>query len=228
MAARRNARRATFIALAALALLAALGPASAAPAKAPRVPKAPQVVDPLGDANYVNTGQGNYFGVNHGGVAGPVDASEAADIQRVWFETRGKYLHAYIQVESLEADETAIHYSVLANPTPQERYGNLTAYCSQFHVALTGGSINTNAKAEAWFTTNCRGYEAKARTWELPDGTGVIDIYVPRSTFFDKKLLAPVGLTAHIVSDATQPMSPDPFSAGWIDSTEPGETYRLP
>ena len=166
--------------MAALLALSSLGvsvPAGAVTdARSSEVPKNVSLVDPAGDANYLNTQR---LVVRRGDVSTPADASGAADVLALWFTHDRKTVTAHIQTEApVNPSESAYVFRVHIDP------GSGTG-CLWFE-AITAGPNNPDGP-HAVFADTCN----SGATWEatvgmrptfteLPDGTGLVRIEAQR------------------------------------------------
>ncbi|MGH2729911.1 MAG: hypothetical protein ACRDJI_04805, partial [Actinomycetota bacterium] len=85
------------------------GALTAAPAAqaAPEVPAEPNIVDPPGDANYINNNQTQgQSGNNH---TTPADASSLADILAVWFTHDAEKISVHVQTEAPQPSSGAAY-----------------------------------------------------------------------------------------------------------------------
>lgn len=146
----------------ALSMAAALGLLLTLSMNATAAPK-PQIVDPVGDANFVND-QGTGDGSN--GDQTPADAGTVSDITDVTIWNNAKALYINFATEAAPPAATGIGYRVRANPDATG------TYCLTFEVYHPGAN-NALTTAVGYFRDVCAGGEAVpikilGSQWEIP------------------------------------------------------------
>lgn len=146
----------------ALSMATALGLFLALSLNATAAPK-PQIVDPLGDANFVND-QGTGDGSN--GDVNPADAGTVSDITDVTIWNNAKTLYINFATEAAPPATTGIGYRVRTNPDATGQY------CLTFEVYHPGAN-NALTTAVGYFRDVCAGGEAVpikilGTQWEIP------------------------------------------------------------
>jgi hypothetical protein len=186
---------------------------------APKVPAKPNIVDPAGDANYLN-GQG--FEESQGDNVTPADVGSLSDILAVWFTHDADKVNAHIQTEAAPSGTNAsIFFRVMVDPVGED------PDCLRFQGATAGltstsepfGSLrDLCGDADETYT---EGIEFTIETG--PKESGLYTISVPRSTHpafaNGTKLLAPTAHSRNYLADAV--------TAPQIDNTKPGTDYVL-
>ena len=108
----------------------------------------PNIVDPLGDANFVNdqgTGDGSF------GDQTAADAGTVSDIVEVTISNDKKNLYVFFGTEAAPPAATAVGYRLRVNPD-----GTGGAYCLLFEVFYQGAN-NTLTAPEARLVDTCEG-----------------------------------------------------------------------
>lgn len=174
-----------FITLIAGALVASVF--SVAPAGAQEVPAEPNIVDPPGDANFLNEGTIPGAGHNH---STPADASSLADILAVWFTNDAESVFLNIQTELAPPGSNGIHFSVYTNPG-EGSAGSSSLGCLRFRIVIPGtgpggGSYQGEQTVKIHDRCNIGGSftdapDGELAIQELADGTGLITVKAPRS-----------------------------------------------
>ena len=147
----------------ALSIAAALGLLLTLSMNATAAPK-PQIVDPVGDANFVND-QGTGDGSNGDQTA--ADAGTVSDITDVTISNNSKSLLINFVTEAAPPAATGIGYRVRANPD-----GAGGAHCLSFEVYHPGAN-NAITTPVGYFRDTCAGGEAVpikilGSQWEIP------------------------------------------------------------
>lgn len=210
-----------------------LAPAGAQEAVAPTVPAEPNIVDPAGDANFINGSTTNpAVGGDH---TTPADASSLGDILAGWFSHDASTVSAHIQVEAPPPGGNGSSYNVYAAPGEGSAGANATG-CLRFWLVLPGtnpggGTFQGPVTAKLHDRCNTGG-----NIWDAPDvqhsiaaledGTGVVTITAPRELsplFADGSVLtAPRVLTASpTVGTTGGAVTPT------VDDTLPGTDYTI-
>lgn len=191
---------------------------------APEVPATPNVVDPIGDANYLNDqGQQGTLGFQGDNVT-PVDGGSVSDIMAAWFTADEANVYAHIQTEAPGPATAALFYRVTADP-------GVGANCLWFQAGApgagnagsTGAALRTVAPCEPVQTVS---EGAEFTQAEGPDGTGIHTIKIPRALspylVDGAKLGTPTAETRHYpntpAAGATAPQ---------IDNTKKGTDYTI-
>ena len=207
---------------------------SAVPAQAaPEVPTAPNVVDPSGDANYLNdqglAGTG-FTGTPavvpaEGDRSTPADGGSVSDILAIWFTSDADNLYTHIQTEAPGPATAALFYRVTVDP-------GVGANCLWIQASAPGAGNVVGAGASLRTVAPCEPVETLTEGVEFlqeegPDGTGIHTIKVPRalSPYLTDgaKLLTPIGQSRHNVSTGT----PAGAVAPQIDNTKPGLEFVI-
>lgn len=108
----------------------------------------PQIIDPLGDANFVNdqgTGDGSF------GDQTAADAGTVSDFTEIALSNDKKNLYVFFSTEAAPPAATAVGYRLRTNPE-----GTGGAYCLFFEVFYPGAN-NTLTAPEAQFRDGCAG-----------------------------------------------------------------------
>lgn len=198
--------------------------------KMPKVPKKVQIIDPPGDANFLNDFGSDESGTPHVGEhATPADASADGDILAVWFTHDEATISAHIQVESLTGS-TPVTFMVRANPG-EGIFASNSVGCVRFRAFVTGSvalAEPTGGSADTYVQDLCNTYfaEAAVTTVELKDGTGLVTITAPRMALpdFDDggRLVKPTALTRQPIGrPGVATFSP------LLDNTVQGSTYKI-
>lgn len=211
----------------------AIGPVSAQDAPAPVIPAEPNIVDPVGDANFINGSMINpAVGNNH--ETGQ-DASSLGDLLAAWFTADQDSISAHVQVELPPPGGNGISYNVYASPGEGSAGAN-TVGCIRFWLVLPGtnpggGSYQGPPVAKMHDRCNTGG-----NIWDSPDveyalataedGTGVVTITSPRdlSPLFAEGsvLVAPTATSASpTVGTTGSALTPT------VDNTDPGTDYTV-
>ncbi|MFN2526988.1 MAG: hypothetical protein ABR505_12130 [Actinomycetota bacterium] len=161
--------------LAAVLGMALIGAEGALPANAQppaRVPKRVQIVDPAGDANYLN-GQGD---PGQGDMSTPADLS-VSDILSVWFTNDADTISVHIQTEVPPPSANAAYlFRVEVNPSGNEEEGCLwfeAAVGGPTYVGETFGRLRDQCAEDAVV-------EGELTIVEAADGTGITTVIIPR------------------------------------------------
>lgn len=163
-------------------LLAGAGGTATAQAASPT---APQVVDPAGDANYLNDGgKGNQYGTPYvGDVITPFDFDDATDLKEIWFTHDRTSVMVHMRTEKPPGfEERTRLYHVSATPDAEVPRA---PDCLLWSVVIgsDGAALNSNY---ARVTDSCKtgdnlgpyiGLEVNV----LSDGSGVVTLITPRS-----------------------------------------------
>jgi hypothetical protein len=192
----------------------------AAGARAERVAEKLTVDDPAGDANYLNS---QYLVIRSGDVAGPVDASAAADILALWFTHDRRSVTAHVQTEAPPSpSDPAYLYRIQFDP-------GVNSNCLWIQ-AVSAGDANPAGPFGRFQDTCSQGSEwseedgIRTTFRKGPSGTGVVSITVPRTMH---PLFENGGdlQTPHV---SVRNFHYDLVYAPQIDDTRFGTTYRLP
>jgi hypothetical protein len=182
---------------------------------APEVPAEPNIVDPPGDANYVNNNQtGGQGGNNH---TGPTDASSLADILAVWFTHDAEKISVHVQTEAPQPSSGAA-YIVFFYANPDE--------CLFAEFAIAAPSYQSDSYAEV--EDSCAGLEpaeGEIISEEGPDGTGIITATFPRSyspSFADGAVIGTPRIEMRNLNGG-----PASLRGPTIDNTDPGTDYTI-
>ena len=189
---------------------------------AAQVPKKVQVVDPRGDANYLNDGTLPLPLQDH---VGPVDASSAGDLLKLWFTHDPRTITAHIQTEAVPGDGAALAFFVMTNAKgARSNFG-----CVEFALRIPARTYL--GEPEAYFRDFCGENEplrGKFHIEELPDGTSILGIQLQRSIseyFAAGQILSdPYVLSRH--TWGSQPHSIR-VNAPTIDKTKRGTSYKI-
>jgi hypothetical protein len=195
---------------------------SALPAKAQTVvPAAPNIVDPAGDANYLNEG---FVGAGQGGDHGtPADASSIGDILAVWFTHTAETISWHVQTEAPHPSSGAAYWiEVNTNPAGGPR-------CLSWDMLMAAPTYQGDSFARV--RDDCAATDSvfgEVVAEELADGTGVVTGTVPRSAHAlladGSTLTEPVAFMRH----ATGPIpSVGTFIQPTIDTTAVGTDYTI-
>ena len=210
-----------------LALVAGLF--GAVPARAQTaVPDEPNIVDPAGDANYLNEGWiGAGQGENH---VTPADNSSIGDILAVWFTNTAETVSWHVQTEAVQPSSGAAYWTeVMTNPD------GAGTYCIAWDIVVAAPTYQSDSFARV--RDECTPGEsipAELTVEELGDGTGVVTGTVAISALppqaADNVLAQPVAAMRH----ATGPIpSQVPQFGGatviqpTIDTTTVGTDYTI-
>ena len=190
------------------------------------VPGAVQIKDPAGDANYLNDQSHPDVPIPpFGDHVLPVSADPAADILSVWFSNDSESVSVHIQTQLPPPGATGIMYRVWTNPDTADPRG-----CLLFGTTFAGTTPTFTRDEYTFFSNQCLGFEkyldAQAEVSQLPDGTGLITITVPRELdpilASGENLFQPWAHTRLLVG-ANQ--SPVVLPYGQIDATKRGSEY---
>lgn len=189
---------------------------------AAKVPKKVQIVDPRGDANYLNDGT---LPLPLNDIVTPVDASSAGDLLKMWFTHDSRTITAHIQTEAVPGDGAALAFFVAANAE-----GATSPFgCVVFALRIPARTYL--GQPEAYFLDLCGTGErlkGKFHIEELPDGTAILRIQLRRSI---SEYFA-VGQTLsdpHVLSRHTWGSQPHSIrhNAPTIDHTKRGTSYKI-
>ncbi|MDQ3962575.1 MAG: hypothetical protein M3277_01455 [Actinomycetota bacterium] len=196
----------------------ATGVFSALPAKAqeaPAVPAEPNIVDPAGDANYINNNNtAGQSGNNH--VTGP-DASSLADILAVWLTNDAEKISIHVQTEAPQPSSGAA-YIVFFRANADD--------CLLAEFAIAAPSYQGDSYAEVEDT--CAGLDpadGEVVSVEGPDGTGIITATFPRAysaSFADGAVIATPRIEMRNLTGG-----PVSLRGPTIDNTDPGSDYTI-
>lgn len=146
--------------------------------------RVPKLLDPIGDANYLNDGgYSNHHGTPFvGNLVTRPDLDDASDLAAVWFTNDASTITLNIQTEAMpEYEGVTRYYWVNANP---ERTQPDSPDCLLWVVLLgdQSASLTTNhARVIDLCQDDYTGIPAELRTAQMIDGSGLITIEVPRS-----------------------------------------------
>ncbi len=180
-----------------------------------------QIQDTVGDANFLNAqGIGSAYGVPFvGNHVTPVDASDAGDITRVWFDHNDRHLIVNIGTEAALSPTTGnIQFGMFANFDPYWNWSNLQIWAS-FEGSQSKGAYVFAACNEDVFL-------ATASTRKTVSGAGLTRIFVPRAD-------CPGSLTQGATISGPQAfsslwaISPDRPNGSAMDTTVRGSDYEL-
>jgi hypothetical protein len=202
--------------LAAVGLVAGALIASPATVQAaPEVPAEPNIVDPPGDANYINNNQTQgQSGNNH---TTPADASSLGDILAVWFTHDAEKISVHVQTEAPQPSSGAA-YIVFFFANPDE--------CLYAEFAIAAPSYQGDSYAEV--EDSCAGLEpaeGEVVSEEGPDGTGIITAAFPRSysaSFGDGAVIGTPRIEMRHLNGG-----PASLRGPTIDNTDPGSDYTI-
>lgn len=187
-----------------------------------QVPKKVQIVDPRGDANYLNE---YTTGPQQEDTVTPVDASSAGDILKVWFTHDPRTITAHIQTEAVPGDGTGLAFFVETNAKGARDYFG----CLEFALRIPARTYL--GKPEAYFSDRCGEAErlsGKFHIEELSDGTAILNIRLQRSIseyFATGQTLS----DPHVVSRHTWGSQSHSIrlNAPTIDHTKRGTSYKI-
>lgn len=169
-----------------------IAPAKAQEAPAVTVPEVVQIDDPVDDANYLNDQSllNNVPPTQDNGT--PADASGTSDLLKVWYTTDAETISVNIQTQvAPPASAGSYIYRVYSNPG-EGSVATSTLGCLRFFVFMPSGNPPVGGYSGPLkaglldycdkginYTTDAA--EGKLTITEMPDGTGVMTITVPRS-----------------------------------------------
>lgn len=228
----------TLALLGAAALLGSLltaGPTAAQEAPvAPPIPAEPNIVDPVGDANFIN-GSTIHPAVGNNNTT-PVDASSIADLKAVWFTNDAKSVSAHIQTELPPPGGNGVSFNVFAAPGEGGAGANAVG-CIRFFVIIPGtnpggGSYQGPPFVKLHDRCNTGGsvFDAPDAEFEIAtaaDGTGIVTITAPREVsplFADGSILKAPTATS---SSPTTGADGVAFVGPAIDNTNVGTDYTV-
>src|SRR5688500_18693590 len=174
-----------------LALSAVLvaGAFTALPAEAQTaIPAEPNIVDPAGDANFIN--DGTQSGLGHNTETGQ-DASGIADIVAAWFTHTETDINVHWQTELAPPGGNGVGYQLFASPGEGEA-GSNTLGCLRFLVNIPGTNPGGGTYQDTpWvrLVDRCNvgtdiyadAVDGTHTIEEGPEGTGIITATFPRS-----------------------------------------------
>lgn len=222
--------------LAAAALVASVF--SALPAKAAvTVPEEPNIVDPVGDANYVHDGHDSRLpiGRNHTSPAGSINAT--GDLAGVWFSNDQDNISVHVQTAVPPRSGWGLSFHVYASPG-EGSAGSSSVGCLRFSTILPGSNagggtyqgqpiVNLHDRCNVggnFFSASTPGeYEIV----DLDDGTGVLTSTWPRSAsplLGDGSILTEPYATAATYTTGAEGIG---FIAVPIDNTDRGVEYAI-
>jgi hypothetical protein len=179
------------------------------------VPAEPNIVDPPGDANYINNNQtGGGSGNNH---TTPADASSLADILAVWFTHDAEKISVHVQTEAPQPSSGAAYIVFF--------YANADE-CLFAEFAIAAPSYQSDSYAEV--EDSCAGVEpgeGEVISEEGPDGTGIITATFPRSysaSFEDGAVIGTPRIEMRNLNGG-----PASLRGPTIDNTDPGTDYMI-
>lgn len=203
--------------------------------EAPAVPAAPNIVDPVGDANLLNSGTAGPLGQDN---VTPVDASSLADLVAVWFSHTADSISVHWQTEAAPPGGNGVGYQAFASPGEGEAGSNTTG-CLRFLLNIPGtnpGGGSYQDKEWVRLLDRCNvgtsifddAIDGTYSISEGPDATGIITATFPRSY---SPLLADGGSLSTPTASANSPLIGEHTNVGYIspstDNTKPGTDYVL-
>lgn len=172
------------------------------------------VVDPFGDANYVND-QGADAGI--GDQVTPTDAASVADLGKIWFTNTADSISVHVQTEAKGPATAGLFYRVQVDPGTGTR-------CLWLQGATAGaGNLTGN---EATLRDTCPSAvptsSGSISFFDGPNGTGIMSLTFPFSAhpaFGPGKILrSPAAHSRHFAGVVTAPQ---------IDNTIAGRDYEI-
>jgi hypothetical protein len=206
--------------------------AQEAPEAPPEVPEEPNIVDPAGDANYLN--DGNIPGSGKNNETGD-DVGSASDIMAVWFDASEGFLNAYVQTEApITADTVPYFFQIYVDPGAGDDC--MTLQGSNGQSGRVDPSASLSLSGDCGAETLSEGAEILFQ--EGPDGTGIMTLRFPQSMHDaladGGQLVTPSARVTHYTYMGDLGV-PNPLSGGTIggvtapaaDNTEVGTDYLI-
>jgi hypothetical protein len=201
------------------------GVLSVAPANAaPDIPATPNIVDPKGDANYLNDqGSSTTPAGYQGDHVTPADAGSVSDVMAVWFGTTPDRLITYIQTEVKgPATASAYLFRIKVDPGSGTNCLWIQGVSSGPSAAGAGASVRDTCSGDTTTQSDV------VPVWEDgPDGSGIFTIDLPReasAAFADGATLAKPILDVRNFTGAYPSPS---LTAPQIDGSAPGTDYLV-
>ena len=214
--------------------LAAL-PVGAQEAPAPAVPATPNIVDPPGDANFLNSGTAGPLGQD---TTTPADASTIGDLLAVWFSHTVDTVSVHWQTEAAPPGGNGIGYQAFSTPGEGEA-GSNTVGCLRFALNIPGTNPGGGSYQDTeWvrLLDRCNvgtsiyddAIDGTYTIHEGPEGTGIVTATFPRSY---SPLLADGQTLVTPTAAANSPLigshSNGAYASPSTDNTKPGTDYAL-
>ena len=193
----------------------------------PAVPETPNIVDPKGDANYLNDQGGACVGAPlppsctpfAGDNVLPASAGTVSDIQKVWLTSDADSVSAHILTTAKPPASTPLIFRVRVDPGTGSR---CLWFQASFASSANGATNATAATLRDTCATALGTQDAELIVNDGPDGTGITTIKVPRGlypTFTDGAVLAaPDAHSRNYIVAVTAPQ---------IDNTKPGTDFTI-
>lgn len=212
------------IVAAAAALVLCGVPATAAPTSTP--PDDPEVLDQAGDANGINEGIGNSFGISPTkGVATPVDLTAVGDVLSAWFTSTRSSVVLHIRTEEKPTPISDIYYLMWLDYN-----GHPGLPCTSIHVLYSTrgtGAATATCRGSSLLLGDSTTETVALKAGRFNDGTGHIEVTIPktpRTPFASGEVLSSPVLVARGVQHT-------PTGARRLityDTTEAGRDYVIP
>lgn len=203
------------------------------------VPAEPSIVDPIGDANYVNE---TMFSTPAGPVPvgrdhtdAPADAGSVSDLAAVWFTNTADMISVHFQTEAVPPATAAVNYQAFASPGEGEA-GAEEGGCLRFLINIPGEAPTYAAEQWVRLIDQCNvgtsifddAVDGEAVIEEGPEGTGLTTITFPRSY---SPLLADGQVLSAPWAASASPLVGEHTNAGfltpYIDDTAIGTDYTI-
>ena len=210
-------------------------PVGAQEAPAPVVPATPNIVDPPGDANFLNSGTAGPLGQDN---TTPADASTIGDLLAVWFSHTADSISVHWQTEAVPPGGNGVGYQAFSTPGEGEA-GSNSVGCLRFALNIPGSNPGGGSYQDTeWvrLVDRCNvgtsiyehAIDGTHTIHEGPDGTGIMTATFPRSY---SPLLAEGQVLVTPTAAANSPLigshSNGAYASPTTDNTKPGTDYVL-
>lgn len=202
--------------------------------QAPSVPAEPNIVDPKGDANFLNSGTAAPLGQD---TTTPADASAIGDLLAVWFSHTANEVSIHWQTEAAPPGGNGVGYQAFVSPG-EGTAGSSTTGCLRFVLNIPGSNpgggtyqdkpwVRLLDRCNVGTSVFTHAIDGTHTINEGPDKTGIMTATFPRSyspLLADGKSLTTPTAAAHSPLVGTHQAA---YASPSTDNTKPGSDYLL-